>query len=781
MTIQVGSITYDVALETAEMIRGSRAVKQEVNRVGASFDGLGSKLSAITSAIKLMAAALAVVKSAQFADEMRLLAARVQVAAGSIDDARSAMVGLQAISARTQTELSANAQVFTRLNQSIKQMGGTQNDTLRVTELLGMAVKVSGASAQESASAMLQFGQALGSGKLAGDELRSLLENAPYLMRQLADGLGVPIGALKGLGEQGKLTADVVVNALSKAAGRIEDDFKKMPQTLASAMAVATDAAARANEALDTLTGTSAALTGVTKGVGDVFDLLARQLLSTTTEADKLGRNDLIKGWAETTTLVLTYVVDAADLVVRMFRQTGEVIYQTAAAAAAAARGGFAEAQERLVGLKKILFDIGDAQYAGARMRQAVAAVATTPAPDRLDRLARTGTTSNLKSPPGAGDGKASFDVAAYLAGLAAKTAEGLARVDVIEQEALRKNKALLAQGKINRQQAAEAAVLIEQDAAQQREDIMFKEATDNLLAITRAGEQETAERKRLAEQQSRGQSLAQGIIVADDPVAKLQIELEAKSALLNEYAILDQANLQLYADARVALERDTQAKMAEIRDQQLATQAAQNATSVSLASSLAGNLYSVLEKSGQQQTALGKALFLVSKGLAVAEIILNTEVAAAKAGAQLGIYGIPLASFIRASGYASAALVAGTAIAEVAGGRQYGGPADAGGLYRVNETGRPEMFTAANGSQYLLPTQSGSVTSADKVGGTGGVQVNVHNYAGADIQTSTSNDGRVIDIAVKRAKAEIASDIAENNGQVWSALRSGSNVQPRI
>ena len=104
-----------------------------------------------------------------------------------------------------QTEVGANAGVFNRLNGSLLQMGGTQQDTLRITELLGKAIKVSGASGVEASSAMVQFGQALGSGKLAGDELRSLLENAPYLMRQLADGLGVPIGALKQLGEDGKL------------------------------------------------------------------------------------------------------------------------------------------------------------------------------------------------------------------------------------------------------------------------------------------------------------------------------------------------------------------------------------------------------------------------------------------------------------------------------------------------------------------------------------------------------------------------------------------------
>ena len=156
------------------------------------------------------------------------------------------------ISKRTNTAVADNVVVFTRLNQSLMQMGGNQEDTLRITELLGKAIKVSGASAEEAKSAMLQFGQALGSGKLQGDEFHSLMENAPYLMKQLAAGIGVPIGALKNLSTQGKLTADVVVNALSKSAGQIESDFSKFPQTVGGAFTVAEDAAKRANEAAST-------------------------------------------------------------------------------------------------------------------------------------------------------------------------------------------------------------------------------------------------------------------------------------------------------------------------------------------------------------------------------------------------------------------------------------------------------------------------------------------------------------------------------------------------
>lgn len=286
MTEAVGKLYYEVALETRKLIEEARAVEKRLERLadqgGASIDSLASKFNAIAQAVKIYAAALAAVKVVQLADEIRMLGARVEVAAGSVEAGAAAFEDLVSISRRTQSSLEGNIEVFNRLNQSILQMGGTQADTLHITELLGKAIKVSGASATEAKAAMLQFGQALGSGKLQGDELRSLMETAPYLMQQLADSIGVPRGALKKLGEEGKLTADVVTNALAKAASKIDDDFKKLPQTFEAALVVAQDQAALAALAFDELTGGSSALAGVTRGVAEVMQQLAAQFTQAT-------------------------------------------------------------------------------------------------------------------------------------------------------------------------------------------------------------------------------------------------------------------------------------------------------------------------------------------------------------------------------------------------------------------------------------------------------------------------------------------------------------------
>ncbi|WP_299760316.1 tape measure protein, partial [Ramlibacter sp.] len=193
------------------MIANQRRVSAELGKTTKELDSFRARLTPVAAGVAILAAALMTLKAAKLADEFRLLSSRVEIATGSVEAGSVAFGALVAISQRTSTSLSANITLFTRLNSSMQAMGGTQEDTLRLTELVAKAMRVSGASVQETASTMRQFGQAMGKGQLNGDELTSLMENSEYLARKLAQGLGVPVGALKDLGEQGKLTSDAIV------------------------------------------------------------------------------------------------------------------------------------------------------------------------------------------------------------------------------------------------------------------------------------------------------------------------------------------------------------------------------------------------------------------------------------------------------------------------------------------------------------------------------------------------------------------------------------------
>ncbi len=165
------------------------------------------------------------------------------------------------------------------------------------------------------------------------------------------------------------------------------------------------------------------------------------------------------------------------------------------------------------------------------------------------------------------------------------------------------------------------------------------------------------------------------------------------------------------------------------------------------------------------------------------AQVGVNTALAAQGAFAAtaaipiIGPMAAPAAA--AAAGAAAAALGApAVAAAPVAGARRYGGGTEAGSMYRVNESGAPEMWTSSSGQQYMLTGgQRGSVTPADQVGAGANITLQVtvennHPTAGVSVQQDGAGQARVI-------INEVASQISERRGPVWGALRT-TNVQGR-
>ena len=136
------------------------------------------------------------------------------------------------------------------------------------------------------------------------------------------------------------------------------------------------------------------------------------------------------------------------------------------------------------------------------------------------------------------------------------------------------------------------------------------------------------------------------------------------------------------------------------------------------------------------------------------------------------------IASFGGAAVVGGAALLATMALAKSAGGRQYGGGVQAGSMYRVNETGAPEIFNAANGRQYMMPNSRGEVVSnKDATAGSGsggGVVVNIQNYSGAQVSQSQSTVDRqqVIDIVIGDMMQD--GKIARATNQITGTRRQG-------
>lgn len=137
--------------------------------------------------------------------------------------------------------------------KAFKDASGKMNtdELVKFTELVNKNFVVGGASASEQSSAMYQLTQALGSGRLQGDEYRSIIENAPLLAKSIEDYMrniqGIE-GTMKEWASEGLLTADVIKAAVFRSADEVEERFKKMPMTWAQ---VWTNMKNRAIKALD--------------------------------------------------------------------------------------------------------------------------------------------------------------------------------------------------------------------------------------------------------------------------------------------------------------------------------------------------------------------------------------------------------------------------------------------------------------------------------------------------------------------------------------------------
>lgn len=147
-------------------------------------------------------------------------------AAGVVADREGRGVIALAEQARNaRQEIEPYADLYARLLRTSGEIADSEEEVAKATNLAAKAFKAGGASAQEQAAGILQLGQALGSGFLQGDELRSIRENAPLVAKAIADAMGVSIGELKKLGAEGKLTSDIVFRALLSAEQDIEAAF----------------------------------------------------------------------------------------------------------------------------------------------------------------------------------------------------------------------------------------------------------------------------------------------------------------------------------------------------------------------------------------------------------------------------------------------------------------------------------------------------------------------------------------------------------------------------
>lgn len=216
----------------ANMAASATKAEMGISRIKSSVNSLMGSLGPLAGA---MAAAFSISAIKNTADEMMNLDGRLRTITDSDEQRYGVEEKLYALSQRNRQALSSMGDLYYKVARSAKHFGVSEEDSMRVTDIVSRALTVGGASANEASSAILQLGQALGSGVLQGDELSSLDDNASLLMQHIAENMGVTIGDLKKMGSEGKLTSAAVIDAILKSGTAIDAEFDKMPTTIGQA------------------------------------------------------------------------------------------------------------------------------------------------------------------------------------------------------------------------------------------------------------------------------------------------------------------------------------------------------------------------------------------------------------------------------------------------------------------------------------------------------------------------------------------------------------------
>lgn len=149
------------------------------------------------------------------------------------------------------------------------------DDTARLTETVSKAVAISGASAEAADAALVQFGQALASGTLRGEELNSVMEQTPALAKAIAQGMGITVGELRSVAAEGKITSQEIVKALKNVQNDVDALFAKTDITIGQSLTLLNNEITKFVGEASKGSGAAQVLAGSVQTLASNLDLIA--------------------------------------------------------------------------------------------------------------------------------------------------------------------------------------------------------------------------------------------------------------------------------------------------------------------------------------------------------------------------------------------------------------------------------------------------------------------------------------------------------------------------
>ncbi|HCT1662907.1 TPA: tape measure protein [Enterobacter hormaechei] len=756
---QVGNIVYQVQMDVANLIEAQRKVNERLEKMSGGASKAASKFDQLQTSINKVAGAIAASIVVDWgraflvaADNMSQLNARIERLTGSAATASQTMQNLMRISSATGGSLQDTAKLWETLSTALRDTGATNGQIIQLTETLQKIGRIGGSSAEEMANALRQFGQSISSGTVRAEEFNSILEQMPELARQIAAGMGVSIGELRQLMLDGKLTAEDALNAIQKQTGSVNAEFEKLPRTLSQANTALTNSFLTMVDNINQATGAS-------NGMVLVIDSLAVAI----------GR---LTGQAATASQQIADLRSEAEMYAKRARTWSWL--------------GFGDWQK-------------ENEEKSAQLTAEAWEKASRAGWDAVQKTAAATKPIEIKATATSGGSKAKGGKSA-----AQKEAEQYAKAQESINEKLEamRQESVLAAGSTSEltreQQLLRAEMSLGADATDEQRQKAREYKAQALDTAEALKKQAQAERDKQAAQSNFSSLQSQA-----SPVASVESQFQQQIEQLNQYAALYPQRIAEVEAVRASIEEQYRQKRLDAQWQELSQMNIGFGMLTSAVDAFGGNASNVITglitgtmSAQDAMRSLGNTMLnsvvnaLVQVGVeALKNFIIGQTLGAASTAASVGMATTTaaawapaaalasLASFGANSAPAMAGIASTVGLAQglaLAGARYNGGPVSAGSMYQVGERGKPEIYQASTGKQYMIPGDNGRVISNKDMQSGSGVIINniVQNYTSAtvDSQGTVNSDGSI-------TLTTIIADL-NNGGPISQGITSNFNVK---
>ncbi|EME0311940.1 tape measure protein [Enterobacter hormaechei] len=756
---QVGNIVYQVQMDVANLIEAQRKVNERLEKMSGGASKAASKFDQLQTSINKVAGAIAASIVVDWgraflvaADNMSQLNARIERLTGSAATASQTMQSLMRISSATGGSLQDTAKLWETLSTALRDTGATNGQVIQLTETLQKIGRIGGSSTEEMANALRQFGQSISSGTIRAEEFNSILEQMPELARQIAAGMGVSIGELRQLMLDGKLTAEDALNAIQKQTGSVNAEFEKLPRTLSQANTALTNSFLTMVDNINQATGAS-------NGMVLVIDSLAVAI----------GR---LTGQAATASQQIADLRSEAEMYAKRARTWSWL--------------GFGDWQK-------------ENEEKSAQLTAEAWEKASRAGWDAVQKTAAATKPIEIKATATTGGSKAKGGKSA-----AQKEAEQYAKAQESINEKLEamRQESVLAAGSTSEltreQQLLRAEMSLGADATDEQRQKARDYKAQALDTAEALKKQAQAERDKQAAQSNFSNLQSQA-----SPVVGVESQFQQQMEQLNQYATLYPQKIAEVEAVRATIEEQYRQKRLEAQWQELSQMNIGFGMLTSAVDAFGGNASNVITglitgtmSAQDAMRSLGNTMLnsvvnaLVQVGVeALKNFIIGQTLGAASTAASVGMATTTaaawapaaalasLASFGANSAPAMAGIASTVGLAQglaLAGARYNGGPVSAGSMCQVGERGKPEIYQASTGKQYMIPGDNGKVISNKDMQGGSGVIINniVQNYTSAtvDSQGTVNSDGSI-------TLTTIIADL-NNGGPISQGITSNFNVK---